>query len=357
MNLRRALAITAKDLRLGPRSPLFLWAVLLPLLLTFLFTAVFGTLFEPPPRLALVDGGGASRVSAALRELPGLRVSDLPDEAELRRAVEAHDVDAGLVLPAGIDADLAAGGRPQVRLYVSGSSLASTRVVLGVSALSVFREVAGRAPPVEVTVTRLGDDDVVPVEDRLLPLVVAYAVVIAGMFLPALSLVDERSKRTLDAVLVTPARISEVLLGKALLGVALAMAMGLVTLAVNDAFGGAPLSMAAFLLVGSVMMAEVGLILGNWARDSNTLFSAVKGGGILIFAPVVFILFPGLPQWISQLVPTHYFLSPIYRIAVTGATLADVLVELAVGAAICAALVPAVLAVGRRAERLSALSV
>ena len=356
MNLRRAALITAKDLRLGPRSPLFLWAILLPVLLTFLLTAVFGSLFAPPPRLAVVDEG-TSAVTAALVRADGLRVTVLADAQELRRSVLEHEYDAGLVLPAGVDDALRAGERPALELFVSGSSLASTRVTLGVLTLGLLREVAGQAPPVDVEVTQVGNEDAVPIEDRLLPLIVAYAVVIAGMFLPALSIVEERQRRTLDALLVTPVRMSELLLGKALLGVLLALAMGIVTLAVNDAFAGQPMAMLVFLFVGAVMMAEVGLLLGCWARDSNTLFSAVKGGGILIFLPVVFILFPGLPQWIPQLVPTSYFLTPIYELAVTGAVLGDLLADLVIGLAVCVALVPAVVAAGRRAERRSALTV
>ena len=356
MNLARALRITQKDLQLGPRSPVFLWAILLPLLMTFVFTAVFGSLFEPPPRLAVVDEG-ESVITAALFAEDGLRVEVLPDEAELRRAVEANEFDAGLVLPADVDDVLSGGGRPALQFFISGSSLASTRVILAASTLELLREVAGQSPPVEVVVTQLGEESFVPVEDRLLPLIVAYAVIIAGMFLPALSIVDERDKRTLDAVLVTPARLSEFLFGKALLGVLLAMAMGLITLGINDAFAGQALAMVLFLLVGAVMMAEVGLILGSWAKDSNTLFSAVKGGGILIFAPVLFILFPGLPQWIPWLIPTNYFLTPIYRIATLGESLGEHLVDLGVAAAICLALVPAVAAVGRSAERRSAMTV
>lgn len=352
----RALRVTQKDLRLGPRSPIFLWAIGLPVLMTFLITAVFGSLFAPPPRLAVVDED-ASAVTAALLAEEGIDVTVLDDEADLLAAVEVHDYDAGLVLPAGFDAALAAGEQPPMEFYVSGSSLASTRVILGVTTLAAIRDLAGQSPPVEVVVTQLGAEGFVPIEDRLVPLIVFYSVVIAAMFLPAASLVDEREKRTIDAVLVTPTRMSEVLLGKAVLGVLLALLMGLVSLALNDAFGGQPAAMVVFLLVGAVMMAEVGLILGCWARDSNTLFSAIKGGGILIALPAFFFLFPALPQWIPMLVPTYYFLGPIYEIATQGDTLGDHLMEVAVAVAVCVALVPAVRRVGRKAERQSALAV
>ncbi len=356
MNLRQAGNVLAKDLRLGPRSPVFLWVLALPIVFTFLITAVFGDLFAPPARLAVVDEG-SSRITAALQQVDGIEVTVLDDSDAMTAAVEAHDYDAGLLLPAGTDEALASGQQTELELLVSGQSLASTRLVIGVTTLDELRAVAGSSPPVEVVVTTVGDQGWVPVEDRLLPFIVMYAVVIAGLFLPASSMVEERERRTLDALLITPVRMSEVLVGKGALGVILAVMMGWVTLALNGAFGSQPLAMTLFLLLGGVMMAELGLVVGSWAKDSNTLFTTVKGGALLVVAPVLFTLFPGLPQWIAQLFPTYYFLQPIYDMAVTGTTFSDHLVDLAACVAICLALIPAVSAMGRRLEQQMAATV
>lgn len=356
MNLTRAFRITLKDLRLGPRSPIFLWALILPVLMTFLISAVFGDLLDPDARLAIVDEG-SSQLTAEARLVDGIEVDVLDDISRLRRGVEDHNYDAGIVLPADFDTRLRAGEQPELQFLVSGQSLASNRLILAVTTLDLVRDVADQTPPVEVVVTTVGDEDYVPIGDRLLPLIVVYAVVIAGLFLPAASLLDEREKRTLDAVLVTPTRMHDVLLGKGILGVILGLGMGLVTLALNRAFGGRPFDMVVFLLIGGIMLAEVGLMLGSWARDSNTLFSAIKGGGILVMAPVIFNIFPDLPQWIAQLFPTYYFLQPIYEIATTGTSLGDHWLELLVGLAVCVALLPGVIAVGRVAERKSAITV
>jgi ABC-2 type transport system permease protein len=348
--------VLAKDLRLGPRSPIFLWVLALPLVFTFLVSAVFGGLFAPPARLAIVDEG-SSAITTALRDVEGIEVSVLDDRGAMAAAVEAHDYDAGLYLPAGTDEALASGQRVELELLVSGRSLASTRLVVGVTTLDEVRAVAGAEPPVEVVVTTVGDQNWVPVEDRMLPFIVIYAVVIAGLFLPASSMVSEREQRTLDALLVTPVKMSEVLVGKGALGVVLAVLMGWVTLALNNALGAQPLAMTLFLLLGGVMMAEVGLVVGSWAKDSNTLFTTVKGGALLVVAPVLFTLFPSLPQWVAQLFPTYYFLQPIYDMAVTGTTFSDHLLELAVGLAICLVLLPAVSGMGQRLERQLAATV
>lgn len=356
MNVRQAGNVLAKDLRLGPRSPVFLWVLALPLVFTFLISAVFGDLFAPPARLAVVDEG-ASSITTALQDVEGIEVTLLDDPAAMAAAVEAHDYDAGLYLPAGTDEALASGQRGELELLVSGQSLASTRLVIGVTTLDEVRAVAGANPSVEVVVTTLGDQHWVPVEDRMLPFIVMYAVVIAGLFLPASSMVEERERRTLDALMITPVKMSEVLVGKGALGVVLAVLMGWVTLALNDAFGSQPLAMTLFLLLGGVMMAEVGLVVGSWAKDSNTLFTTVKGGALLVVAPVLFTLFPSLPQWVAQLFPTYYFLQPIYDMAVTGTAFTDHLLDLAVCIAICIALLPAVSAMGRRLEQRLAATV
>jgi len=356
VSLTRVWHVFTREIRLSPRSPWVFFAIAMPLLMTFLLTSVFGSLFEASPRLGLVDEG-SSAVTAAAQALEGVDVVLVSDVATLKRDVEAHDLDAGLVLPTGFDDSIAAGGHPDLAFYVSGESIASNRIILAVTTIELVRGVAGESPPVDVVVTSVGDENYVPIGDRLLPTMVYYAVIIAALFIPAAVLVDEREKRTLDAVLVTPTKMSEVLAGEGMFATLLAVVMGLATLALNDAFAGQPVLMTLILFIGAVMMTLVGLMLGLWAKDINTMYTAVKAGGIFVFLPAIFVLFPGLPQWIPKLVPTYYFLQPIYDIAIFGHTFGDVWPELLIAVVICIALVPILAALARWSERQLAMTV
>jgi hypothetical protein len=151
--------------------------------------------------------------------------------------------------------------------------------------------------------------------------------------------------------LVTPVSAIDILVAKGLLGVILATLTGLVTLALNGGFGGSPAVLVLAVLVGAVMMAEVGLLLGSWARNQNALFTAWKGGAIFLLFPVFFYLWPGLPQWIPRLSPTYYFLQPIFELAVEGGTAGGVWLELVVAIAICAALIVPVRLAARYLEQ------
>ena len=349
MNLRRVGQLLAKDLRLGPRSPLVLWALVLPVLMTVLLKGVFGGLLDPDPRLGIADLGD-SAMTAAAQDLEGVAAHGFSDADSLKAAVAAGAVDAGIVLPSGFDAAVRSGSRPPLELWISGQSGLSSRGVVLASILGLVRELSGAGPDVEVEVVSLGEAGL-PIEARMVPLLVMMAVAIAGGMVPAASLVEEKEKRTLTALIVSPASMMEVLVAKALLGWLLAMAAGLVTLGLNDAFGAQPLAVVLAIAIGAVMMAEVGLLLGVWAPDTNTLFAAWKGGALLLIYPVVFFLWPDLPTWIARLGPTYYFLQPVFAISIEGATLGDVAPSLLVAAAICGALVPAVAWAARWLER------
>lgn len=347
MSLSRTVALLRKDLQLGPRSPIFLWALALPVVITLLIQGVFGGLFEPRPRLGVVDSG-ASAITAALQELPGIQLVRYPDAAELKRRVEAHDVDAGLVLTANFDEAVRAGERPLLELYLSGESLASNRLILAVTTLDLVRAVAGKAPPVEVEVVQLGDGAALPIAQRLVPLLVLYGLMVAGVFVTSFSLVEERETHTLSALLVTPVALPEVLLAKAGLGLALAVLMAAVTLALNGVLTSQPALLLA-LLVGAVMSVEIGLLYAVAAKDTKSLYTLIKSLNIFLMAPVIFYLFPDWPQWIAQLFPTYWFLEPIFQVAIRGATLAEVAGKLLVGVVICLALLPVLWLLTRRA--------
>ncbi len=338
-----------KDLGVGPRSPIFLYAIVLPVILTLLIRVVFGSLFDPVPRLGIVDEG-ESQVVQNVRDVEGIQVTFPESATALKTLVENNDLDAGLVLPAGFDGALQAGQMPNVQFFFGGQSLASNRVVLGVTMVDLIREIAGSPAPIEVETITVGEGEAVPIVSRLLPLIVLMAVLIAGALTPATSLVEEKEKRTLTALLVTPTRLGDVLLGKGALGFILAMATGVVTLALNGALGANPAALLLVLVLATLMAAEVGLMLGSFAKDTKALYTIWKSGAIVLVAPVVFFIWPNLPQWIAKIFPTYYFLSPLFEIAIRGAGLADVWLELAIGFAICAVLLLGVYTLGRRME-------
>jgi ABC-2 type transport system permease protein len=349
MSVQRVLAILRKDVGGGPRSAILWWALVMPVAMTLLLQVVFGDLFERQPRLGVFDAG-ASELTAALERTPGIELRHVSDRDELLRQVAAFDLDGGLVLGPGFDAALRAGERPLLELYVAGESLASDRVVLTVTALDLVRAVEGRTAPVTVDVVTTGDAAALSISQRLVPLLVLLALLVAGVFVTSFSLVEERERGTLDAILVTPARFGEVLVAKGTLGLVLALAMAVVTLALNGALTASPAPLLLGLVVGAVMSVQLGLVYGTVSGDTKSLYTLFKSLNLILIGPVVFYLFPDWPQWIAKLFPTYWFLDPIFEATMRGAGLGDVGFELLVGAAICVALVPVIMLLARRAQ-------
>ena len=349
MNLSIAWQVLKKDLRLGPRSPILLWAIVFPLVGTFVVQIVFGSLFAPQPRLGIVDEGG-SQVAVEMATVEGVETRFVDDEAALTQLVQDNDLDAGLVLPVGFDEQVQSGEQPLLQFFVGGESLASNRLILAVTTLDVVRAVEGATPPVDVVVVSTGEP-LLPMSSRMMPLLVLFALLIAGVFVPAFSIVQEREGGTMTAMLVSPARGVDVLAAKAVMGLVLAFLMTLVTLWLNDALGTQPAALMLSVAVGALMLAEVGLLFGGGAKDSKTLFALMKSVNILLFAPVIFYIFPDWPQWIAQIFPTYWIINPIFEVAVRDAGMGEVIGQLAVALVICIVLVPFVVVVSRRMTR------
>ena len=223
-------------------------------------------------------------------------------------------------------------------------------MLVAITTIDLLRGVEGRAPSVRVEVVAPGGAGV-PLQARLVPFIVLYALFAAGVFVTSFSFTEEREKRTLDALLASPLTMGDVLWAKALYGGTLAGAMALVTLALNGALVGQPVGLLVALGLGAVMSAMIGLLYGIAAPDTKVLFALVKTLSILVFAPALWYVFPEWPQWIAYLFPTYWLLDPIVQIGQYGATLADVAWKLAIGLAICLALAPLV---RRLAERVQA---
>ncbi len=323
MSLKRVGILLRKEFLQGPKSFFFIWAVVAPVVISLVFSLVFGTLFSEKPKLGIVDEG-SSQLVAMSREVIAVNVKEYGTVSEIREAAERGAVDMGIVLPQDFDSSVTQGEEVEITAYIWGESLAKNRTILGATISNLVRELAGQESPVEVENITLGDKANIPWNDRLLPFVVLIAVFVGGLFLPATSVVDEKERKTLEALVITPTTIGDVFVAKGLLGVILSLFMGIVILILNQAFGTEPTLLVLMLALGAIMAAEIGLLVGALVKDITTLFALWKFGGILLFAPALIYLFPQIPEWVAKIFPTYYFIQPIVELSQRGGSWPDI---------------------------------
>ncbi|MGD8750614.1 MAG: ABC transporter permease [Anaerolineales bacterium] len=327
MNLRRIGVLLGKELVHGSKNFIFIFAVVIPIVISLVISLLFGTLFLGKPKLGLADQG-SSQLSRSAKTMDSIILKEYPSDDELQEAVARGAVDLGVVLPQGFDDVLQQGQKLELLAYVWGESLLKNRAILGATLVALIRETAGQETPVEIISRTVGGTESVPWEQRLLPLMVLMAVIIGGSLVPATSLVDEKGKRTLGALVTTPTSLEEVYLAKGLMGALLSLVMGILILIINRAFGEQPALLLLILSLAAVMAGTFGVLLGALMKDINSLFATVKAFGILLYAPALVYLFPSIPQWIGKIFPTYYIINPIVEITQRGASWTDVAVEI-----------------------------
>jgi ABC-2 type transport system permease protein len=349
MSIRRLVALFVRDLGRGPRSPTFLYALFMPIIITLVTKVVMMTLFDPMPRLGFVDLG-ESEISAAIHQLEGIATTTVESPEVLRELVESNDFDAGLILTPGFDEAVRAGERPKLGLLFSGEGRYTNRIILGVHSVDLIRHVDGRPAPVQVVSQRVGSVGL-PWEDLVVLGIMLWPLLVCSTLVPGLMLAQEREHRTLSALLVTPTTMSEILLSKSLLGFSMAMVMCFVTLAMCGAMPANPLPLFVVLAVSIAMCCELGMFYGTLAADGKAVYNMAQMLNVFLLAPLIFYFFPAWPQWPAKLFPTWWFIDPLYRIAMQGDTLIDVGPQLLVALVFFVALLWPVALLGRRMER------
>jgi ABC-2 type transport system permease protein len=139
--MRPAVTILLKDLRLRLRDrSVLLFGVVVPLGLTVLFSGIFPDLEDLEVVAAVVDEDGGELAAAFEQELLPMLVEDglvvLRDAADrdaLTRAMEAGDLDAGWVIPAGFTDAVRSGVAAEIEVLVNPDRVLSAEVARGVA--------------------------------------------------------------------------------------------------------------------------------------------------------------------------------------------------------------------------------
>ena len=315
MSLRRVGVLLVKELLQGSKSFILVWAVVAPIIISFVISLIFGTWFTEKPKLGIYDEDGSELVMAS-KELNSVITREYSTIHEMKAAVERGTVDIGMALPEGFDSSLIEGEETEITAYVWGESLAKNRIILATTISNLIRDLVGQETPVEIESITLGTEISVSWNNRLLPLIVLMAVFLGGVMLPATSVINEKEKGTLEAVVVTPTSIADIFVAKGLVGIILSLFMGVLILLINRAFGTEPILLLLVLALGAIMASGLGLLLGTIVKSITMLFAIWKfGGGLLLFGPAIVYMFPDIPQWIGKVFPTYYLIQPIVELS------------------------------------------
>ncbi len=355
MRPERLMVLIRKELRGGSSNFMVIFALLMPIVMTVVVTLLFNTLFSETVALGVVSMD-ESQFAQNVETLEFVDVRRYDDVGSLRNAVGDGAVSMGLIVPEGVDSAIDNSESVELNLLIWGQSLAQDRLVLVAGLNTLVSQQSGVEAVIEVNTVNLGDDDVIPLEDRLLPLLVLVAVIIGGTLVPAGSMVEERQKHTLGALTTTPATLGEVLLAKGILGTGLSLFTGVFILVLNNAFGTEPLIMIVTLALGAMFSSAFGIVLGLFLKDMNTLFATMKVLGILLYAPAFIYLFPDVPQVIAQVFPTYYIIAPIVEVSQNGAGWSEVLLHLGVLTLLIGVMIAGIIAIINNPARREALA-
>jgi len=317
MSIRRIGVLLNKELRYGFKSYFFVFAIVAPLIFTIFINLLFGSLFSGKPKLGVINQGH-SQIVESLKNMESINLKEYSSEKELKNAVETGARDVGVVLGKNFDSIIKKGELTKLIVYVWGESLLKNRAIVSSALLYQIRDISGKKVPVDITPVSLGDADNIPLKDRFLPLIVLMAIFISGFAIPSASLVDEKQKRTIGAVMATPATQSDIFISKGLLGIIISFIMGILILVLNHAFNTQFLLIILILFLAAIMASCLGLIIGAFMRDTASLYSAIKGLGIIIYGPGIIKIFPQIPEWVGKFFPTYYVMNPIMEITRKG---------------------------------------
>ena len=342
-------AIVRKDLVEFSRDRL--WVMLTALALA-MFAAIFWLMPDRVDETIRVGVTPAS-LAATLDRLAleggeaGLHVVGFESEAALRDAVAGEGdpgarVIAGLALPEAFALRVATRQDVTVRVFLGADVPTEVRGAMTSAVRELAFALTGAGLPFDLEggdVIVLGEDragDQVPLRERLRPLLVFFVLITESLALASL-LSAEVAAKTLSAIVVTPARVSDLLLAKGLTGTVLAFSQALLLLVITRSLVGDVPALLLATLLGAVLVAGIALLTGATGRDfMGTLFM-----GMLFLVPLMIpafaLLFPGSASAWVQVLPSYGVLQALVGASSYGQGVLELAPHLAAAAAWAAA--------------------
>jgi ABC-2 type transport system permease protein len=242
----------------------------------------------------------------------------------------------GLVVPADFEADLREGKQPALQLYINGDDISNQQGLLLQSAIANYSRAVVSPTPITLNASTINPPATKSVGDALAGFYALTALLSSffiGMAVAPGLIIEEKEKKTLRMLMVSPASWADVIAAKLLVAFSYQIVLALVALAITRGFTGQVPLVLLFAVLGSLFSVSVGALAGGIFKTQGASGAFAGIGGLLYLIPVFFvgsvgavIGSGGVTQAIKVL-PTYWLADGISNAIVNQSVLGTVLLD------------------------------
>lgn len=257
----------------------------------------------------------------------------------IRQALETGSAMIGLVIPADFADRLPTASSRPIQVLIDGSDANTARLVLnymelialefGMRITSKFHPVgAGRIAPAVELKPRVWYNEEMKSQNAILPGIIAIVLMVIAAMLTSVTIAREWETGTMEQLISTPIRASELIFGKTLpyMGIGMldvGIALGMSIWVFGVPFRGNPallFLMAAVFLTGALFLGMTLSIVLKSQVLANQLAIAIGFLPTLMLSGFVFAIWnmPRPLQWLTTLLPGRYFITILRGIVLKG---------------------------------------
>lgn len=340
-SLNQLKQMTLFHFRLMMRNKIaFFFNLVMPLLFLLVFGAMYGgsgSRSVSTIGLADQDGGPTAQAIGRALDRSGLFQVRAGIEAELLAQLDQSDLQAVLVLPKGLSGQVPA----EVVLHWDPTSGASATARSGLEFLLTHFDGSGRAaaPALSVrleqsaSLTRLG------VMDFMMPGMLTYMLLNAGVVAVAISLAYQRRNGTMRHMFSAPLSVGVWLAGRVLSNLLLALLQIILVWIVGFGLFKVQLpsnlvGTAVILLFSTLAGLAIGLVIGALARSGDTAqpIALIVSMALTFLGNAMMPLdgAPAIVQRLMGLMPSYYMTHALQQVMMKGQSVLTVWFDLAV---------------------------
>lgn len=245
----------------------------------------------------------------------GVIIRYMKTEDELKKAVMDKELQLGISVPEDILKSLLSMRKPQVFVYYSSDLPDEIKEMYTIFMSEMINELSGAKIELDTVEIVLGPDmggKQIPLRNRMIPSFVFMLLIAETMGLANL-ITSELESGTVEALLTTPMKVTDLFAGKGFTGVFLAFSQTVLLMMITGSLTQNVLLIIITLLLGSAMVTGLAFYIASISKDLMTVVAWGSLSIVILFLPIFTIIFPGLVSGWVKIIPSFSIVDILHR--------------------------------------------